>query len=157
LCLQLDKKSDEENKRGTFFWLLLLLPSSKSAPGVVGGSVEDLELDWDIATGMTAGRVQHMACDGTTGCHDVYVVVVGMRDVGRVTMKGKGGTKQKSDVLFVLARKEGCGQGAESAGSSGGVDCCPERPIFEIRAHMAIAHWRHKMALFLPPPANSRR
>lgn len=45
------------------------LPSSKSAPGVAGGSVEQLQLDGDVAAGATAGRVEHMAGDGTSGSH----------------------------------------------------------------------------------------
>lgn len=47
------KKQRKHEKEGTSFFFVL--PSSKAAPGVVGGSVEDLELDGDIATGMTAG------------------------------------------------------------------------------------------------------
>lgn len=61
-------KGSKNNREGR-----LCLPSSKTAPGVVGGSVEDLELNGDIATGTAAGRIEHMARNGTTGGHDVCV------------------------------------------------------------------------------------
>lgn len=51
--------------------VFFFLPSGETSPGVVGGSVEQLELDGHVASRTADRRVEDMARNGTTGSHDV--------------------------------------------------------------------------------------
>lgn len=72
-----------------------VIPSGETSPGVVGSSVEELELDGDVASRTTDRRVEDMARNGTTGSHDVRNVNVERRGV----MERNG--KKRKNVLFV--------------------------------------------------------
>lgn len=51
--------------------LLFLLPSGETSPGVVGSSIEQLELDGHVTSRTANRRVEDMARNGTTGSHGV--------------------------------------------------------------------------------------